>query len=342
MKRTLIILSLSWLTCLPAWSQDPVFSQFYTSSLYLNPALSGFEKDVVFGINYRTQWAGVNLPFKTFHFSAIHPIIQQGIKSKHLGAVGATLFSDEAGPNREVISQGFSLASTYNFHLSRKGNHIIATALQFGVIQRIMNMNALQWSSQYSSALGYDRSLPGEELIGDRVTSPVINAGAVWRLVADSYFEPMKMYYQGFAVSNINKPKGFLRDQREISALLYKIHGGYLHTFSNGFEVSPNYLIQHQNSTQINVGGYGAYTLPAVTSKNLTDVKVIIGFWYRLRDSFIMTTGLATSSWNLGFSYDANSSSLERSFEGANAFEFSFAYKINIIKEMKTFSTPLL
>ena len=186
MKRTLIILSLSWLTCLPAWSQDPVCSQFYTSSLYLNPALSGFEKDVVFGINYRTQWAGVNLPFRTFQFSAIHPIIQQGIKSKHLGGVGATLFSDEAGPNREAISQGFSLASTYTFHLSRKGNHIIATALQFGVIQRIMNMNALQWSSQYSSALGYDRSLPGEELIGDRVTSPVINAGAAGGAAAAS------------------------------------------------------------------------------------------------------------------------------------------------------------
>jgi hypothetical protein len=41
-------------------AQDPVFSQFYTSSMFLNPALSGFEKDVVLGLNYRSQWTGVN------------------------------------------------------------------------------------------------------------------------------------------------------------------------------------------------------------------------------------------------------------------------------------------
>lgn len=342
MRKLIFILSLTFAAIQSAWSQDPVFSQFYTSSLYLNPALSGLEKDIVLGFNYRSQWASVNLPFKTFQFSAIHPIIQQGIRSKHLGGFGATLFSDEAGPNREVVSQGFSVASSYNFHLNRNGNHLIATALQIGVIQRIMNMDALQWSSQYSSILGYDNSLPGENLISDRVITPVINAGAVWRLVVDNHFQPMKMYYQGFAVSNLNRPKGFFLDHRETSAILYKMHGGYLHTFSNGFEISPNYLIQYQKETQINIGGYGAYSMPAVTSKTITDLKVSVGFWYRLEDSFIITTGINTSLWNIGFSYDANSSSLERSFEGANAFEFSFAYKINIMKEMKKFSTPLL
>jgi type IX secretion system PorP/SprF family membrane protein len=340
--RSVIIILTVILGVQGARAQDPVFSQFYTSSLYLNPALSGLEKDVVFGINYRTQWAGVNLPFKTFQVSAIHPIIKQGIRTKHLGGFGGTLFSDEAGPNREVVSQGFSLASSYNFHLNRNGNHLIATALQFGVLQRQINMDALQWSSQYSATLGYDRTLPGENLIADRVTSPVINAGAVWRLIVDNHFQPVKMYFNGFAVSNINRPRGFFLDGKETPAILYKIHGGYLHTFSNGFEFSPNYLIQHQKKTEINVGGYAAYTLPVVTSKNIKDLKVSFGLWYRIDDSFITTTGVNTSLWNFGFSYDANSSSLQRSFQGANAFEFSFAYKISIMKEMKKFSTPLL
>jgi len=342
MKEFKIILVLSLFAAGSIRAQDPVFSQFYTSSLYLNPALSGLEKDIVFGINYRNQWAGVNLPFRTFQFSAIHPIMQQGIRNKHLGGFGGTLFSDEAGPNREVSTQGFSLASSYNFHLNRNGNHLIATALQFGVLQRRINMDAMQWSSQYSSSLGYDPSLPGETLIADQVTSPVIHAGLVWRLVIDNRFQPMKIFYNGFAVSNLNRPKGFFLDQRETSSILYKVHGGYVHNFASGFEVSPNYLVQHQKDTQINVGGYGAYTLPSVSSKTLTDLKLSLGFWYRVDDSFIVTTGISTSSWNVGFSYDANSSSLERNFQGANAFEFSFAYKINILKGVRKFSTPLI
>ena len=338
----LVILSMNVSAMATVDAQDPVFSQFYTSSLYLNPALSGLENDVVLSMNYRSQWAGVNLPFRTFQFSAIHPFIQQGVRSKHLGGFGATLFSDEAGPNREIISQGFSVASSYNFHLNRNGNHLIATALQFGVIQKQVNLDALQWSSQYSSVIGYDPSLPGENLISERVTSPVINAGLMWRFVMTNRFQPVKIFYQGFAVSNLNRPKGFFLDERDASSLLYKAHGGYLHSFSNGFEVSPNYLIQYQHRAQINIGGYGAYALPAVTSGNITDLKVSLGFWYRIDDSVILTTGMSTAAWNAGFSYDANSSSLERSFQGANTFEFSFAYRIKIRKEVRKFSTPLM
>lgn len=343
MKKTIsIIIGLTLFVLQNIQCQSPVFSQFYTSGMYLNPALSGLEKNIVLGMNYRSQWAGINLPFKTFQFSAIHPILQHGARTKHLGGVGGSVFSDEAGPNREFLSHGFSVASSYNFHLSRTGNHLIATALQLGVNQRRINTNALQWSSQYSAALGYDRSLPGEKnMITDRITSPAINAGIVWRLVVDEYFKPATTYYQGFALSNLNRPNGFFQDGNA-SSILYKLHGGFLKSFKTGFEFSPNYLIQYQNLLQINLGAYGAYSLSEVISKPLSPIKISLGLWYRVMDSFIVTTGLSTPQWDAGFSYDANTSSMERSFHGANAFEFSFAYKINIIKEFKRFSSPLI
>lgn len=340
--RKVLLISSFCLSALVAQAQDPVFSQFYTSSLYLNPALSGLEKDIVLGMNYRSQWSAVNLPFRTFQFSALHPIIQQGVRNKHLGGFGATLFSDEAGPNREIVSQGISVASSYNFHFNRSGNHLLAAALQFGVLQRQINMDALQWSSQYSAVLGFDPSLPGEELASERVTMPVINAGLVWRLVIDNRIEPVKMFYQGLAVSNINRPRGFHPNEKGAVNILYKLHGGYVHAFSNGFEFSPNYLIQHQQSTQFNLGAYGAYSLSAMSARTLTKIKVSVGMWYRIRDSYIVTMGLSTPSWNAGVSYDANTSSLERNFQGANAFEVSFAYRIRILKAVTKFSTPLL
>lgn len=342
MQRLIIILILNICGVAFTRAQDPVFSQFYSSSLYLNPALSGLEKDVVIGMNYRSQWTGVNLPFKTFQVSALYPILQQGVRSKHLGGFGATVFSDEAGPQREIRSQGVSFASSYNFHLNRSGNHLLAAGLQFGVIHRRINMDALQWSSQYSPAYGYDASLPGEVLPSERVASPVINAGLMWRLVVDDGIQPVRMFYQGMAASNINRPRGFYVDENDAVSVLYKLHGGYLHTFNNGFELSPNYLLQHQQSTQVNVGAYGAYSLSAVMRGSAGVIKLSAGMWYRIDDSFIATMGLSTASWNAGFSYDDNSSSLDRNFAGANAFEISFAYRIQILKAVKKFSTPLL
>jgi hypothetical protein len=200
----------------------------------------------------------------------------------------------------------------------------------------------LQWSSQYSSLLGYDASMPGENLIADQVTTPVVNAGLAWQLVVDDMIKPMRMYYQGAAFSNLNRPKGFFEGTHEPASILIKIHGGYLRTFRNGLELSPNYLVQFQKTVQVNVGGYAAYALPRVSSKTLTDLKLSLGFWYRIQDSFIITTGLNTSAWSAGFSYDANNSSLSRNFGGANAFEISFSYRIHIVKGYKTFSSPLI
>ncbi|MBA4058472.1 MAG: hypothetical protein C0490_27390, partial [Marivirga sp.] len=60
-------------------AQSPVFSQYYASSLYLNPALSGLEKDIYFGMNYRSQWSNLGLPFNTFQFSFIKPLVKPGI-----------------------------------------------------------------------------------------------------------------------------------------------------------------------------------------------------------------------------------------------------------------------
>src|SRR5690606_16359111 len=177
MAKSLPIWLIYFLCTSVAHGQDPVFSQFYTSSLYLNPALAGLEKDIAIGMNYRSQWTSANVPFRTFQVSAIYPLVQQGVRIKHIESVGTTLLSDEAGPNREIVSQGLSLASAYNFHLNAAGNHLISTALQFGVLQKEIDMDALQWSSQYVTGLGYDPSLPGETLATERTTSAVIHGG---------------------------------------------------------------------------------------------------------------------------------------------------------------------
>ncbi len=328
-----------------AVSQAPVFSQYYSSGLYLNPALAGLEKDIYLGMNYRTQWGNLNLPFTTFQFSYIQPISRNGSPKRHVGGLGLSFLNDVAGSNKEFITQGISLALARNFQLNHLGNNILAIALQAGASQQRINYDDLRWSSQYSAFTGYDQSLPGEStLTNERVFNPILNAGLMW------YYHPRPKnlsvkstsIFNGVSVSNILRPDGFYLNSKDALSLLYKIHGGFTSAITRKIEVSPNYLVQLQDeSMQVNLGMYVGYTI--TTSRDISaGMKAIAGAWYRYQDAVIISVGLSNANWNLGFSYDSNVFSFGKAFGYGSAYELSLAYKIVSKSGYKRFSSPLI
>jgi type IX secretion system PorP/SprF family membrane protein len=336
------ILAFSTIDCK---AQAPVFSQYYSSALYLNPAMAGLEKDTYLGMNYRSQWSNLSLPFNTFQFSFIQPITKPGVRKKHLGGIGLTYYNDVAGANKEFVTQGVSLAFAHNIHLNRFGNNIISCAVQLGAGQQRINYDALRWSSQYSSFTGYDQALPGESLNNYQVFQPIVNAGMIW------YFTDKKSLsnrhtsiYNGFCVSNLVRSRGYYTQSNESLNLLLKAHGGFTSTISNSVDFSPNYLVQMQNKNiQFNIGSYIGYSVtnPRGLSKAGT-TKIQFGIWYRLHDAFIFSTGLSNAVWNLGFSYDSNITSLSRTVGNGSAYELSLGYRVVNRNGFKRFSSPLL
>jgi type IX secretion system PorP/SprF family membrane protein len=325
-------------------AQSPVFSQYYASSLYLNPALSGLEKDIYFGMNYRSQWSNLGLPFNTFQFSFIKPLVKPGIHVKHLGGLGASFLNDVAGPNKEFTTQSVAISGAYNFHLTRYGNNILSIGLQAGAMQQRINYDKLEWSTQYSPGVGFDGNLAGESGFNSQVFSPVLNAGLMWFYTTRGRLSfRTTSVFNGISVSNLIKPNSFVNDGTSIPVILYKVHGGMATVWNRKYEISPNYLIQYQNQNfQVNLGTYIGYYIHPPHLHNSKSTKVVVGAWYRLKDAFILSTGFSNRSWNLGFSYDSNISSLGRSFGYANAYEVSLAYKIVVNKGFKRFSSPLI
>ncbi len=349
MKRWVIISLIYTLTFLESeiYCQATVFSQYYASGLYLNPALAGLEKDTYMGMNYRSQWSNLSLPFNTFQFSFIQPLAKPGARRKHLGGLGISFLNDEAGTNKEFVTQGISVAAAHNFHLNRHGNNIVSAALQVGVNQHRVNFGALQWSSQYSSRDGFDPSLPGEPgMVSDQVFYPVLNAGVMWYYT--NKMRNLSHYstsiYNGISVSNIIPFNGFYMQSERDASILFKAHGGYSSTWTRKVEVSPNYLIQLQdNNFQVNMGMYVGYTVsnPRLSSK-AGNTKVLLGLWYRMEDAFIISTGISNSIWNIGFSYDSNVFHLSKAFGYGSAYELSLAYRIVNKGGFKRFSSPLI
>ncbi|CAN5354752.1 hypothetical protein BH10BAC4_BH10BAC4_09150 [soil metagenome] len=347
MKSLLIISFLLFLLPRAVEAQAPVFSQYYATGLYLNPALAGLEKDTYLGINYRSQWSNLSLPFATFQFSFIQPITKQGSRKKHLGGFGLSYFNDVAGANKEFTTRGVSLAIAHNFHLTKYGNNIISTAIQIGATQQQINYNSLQWSSQYSSFTGFDQTLPGETgIANDKIFRPVVNIGAMWYYTDKqrnlSHYSTS--IYNGVSISNLIPATGFFLNSKSASSILYKINGGFTSTWSRKIELSPNYIIQLQdNNFQINLGAYIGYSIISPRGVSKTgNTKIIAGAWYRLNDAFVVSTGLTNNLWNVGFSYDSNIFALSKTFGYGNAFEFSLAHRLPTKNGFKRFSSPLI
>nr|MDQ3393271.1 PorP/SprF family type IX secretion system membrane protein [Bacteroidota bacterium] len=148
-KISFILITWNGFSTTSLFSQDPKFSQYYAAPLYLNPALNGLEKDVYFGVNFRSQWKSIDLPYTTSQFSFIYPLYKKGVVYRHLGGLGLSLFNDLAGGHGGIKTFGFQLSGAYNYSLPYNTNHNISFGAQAGFYQKSINFNDLRWGSQY-------------------------------------------------------------------------------------------------------------------------------------------------------------------------------------------------
>lgn len=329
-------------------AQDAHFSQYYAAPLYLNPALTGLEKDIVVGLNYRSQWNSLGFPYTTGQFSIIHPIFKKGVDQEHLGGLGLSLYNDVSGDNGSFKTFGANLSGAYNYTMPFDKRHAISAGFQAGFYQRRLDVSELRWGSQYNSLIGFDDRMPGSGgNIAEQSMIPVVNAGIIWYYNPDEdkYLKSEFRAFGGIAASNINNPdESLYQDGSSNLPVLYKLHGGIDLKIVRGVKISPNILVMHQGYLyQVNIGNYltvDVFNNPYTKLANQT--KVLLGVWHRVNDAFIFSTGLQTKNVTAGISYDINSSSLRQQTRGRGAMEISVSYRIIKGNNIRRTSTPLL
>ena len=332
--------------CLHA--QNPYFSQYYASPLYLNPALSGANREISFSVNHRTQWNSNNAPYEISQFSIMYPLLSKGARQNHLGGLGFSIYQDIAGEGGILKTLGISGSGSYRLSLNE--SNTILLGLQAGIIQKRVDFSNLRWGSQYDNIIGYDdRITPSIGDFNESTLFPVFDAGFFWHYTnqSPSYNMPSRGWalFSGFTASNINQPdESFLKDGKSRLPMLFKLHGGLDYRTSRTLKISPNYMLMYQNgNTQYNVGTYLTYTfISDAYSRNPKVFDMQIGAWHRINDGFIFMAGGSGRNFSLGFSYDINTSSLRYDNLGKSSYEISIKYKIKKGKEIRKFSTPLM
>lgn len=325
-----------------AQSQDPLFSQYYASSLYLNPAMAGQEPTPTFSSNYRQQWRSIVIPYVTTQASFIIPFFaKRAGKELHVGGVGLSFYNDRAGDGN-FKTTGINLNGAYNLYFSHDERQSITFGVQAGFIQKRVDYTNLEWGSQYNPYIGYDATVNPGIGVNSGKTYPDIGAGIIYNYRGSRLVQDPVTGFAGFSAFHLNNPnESFYKTLIARLPVLYKIHGGINIKASNKVEISPNVLLMMQgNNKLLNGGTYLTYTMFDEKIKSLKPTDIIFGAWYRLGDAFIFSTGLSSDIYTLGFSYDFNNSNLRSSTQGRGAFEISLTVRQIKEKKYRRFNTP--
>jgi type IX secretion system PorP/SprF family membrane protein len=324
-------------------AQDATFSQYYGSSLFLNPALVGNYESLTFNSSFRSQWQSIVDPYTTSQISLMAPLKGGRYHKTKYGGIGATVFNDVAG-NGNFKTTGIMGSFAYNKSLDRKNLRVLSFGGQVGVIQKQVDFSNLEWGSQYNPFVGFDGTVnPSEAGFDNRIWYPNVNLGFMF------YYNPTRTYlftgmssYSGLVVSNVIRPnESFIQDERSALPLLIKYHGGFEVHASTKVNISPNILIQYQaQNYQINGGVYITYRLFNTPLGVLAKTDLIMGAWYRYGDAAIISMGLDNRYYTIGFSYDYNASTLNNVTSGRGAYEITLTLRKVKEARRRRFSTP--
>jgi type IX secretion system PorP/SprF family membrane protein len=290
------------------FGQDPLFSQFYSNPLYLNPALTGTTDLPRATVNYRNQWPQKNGTYTTYSLSF------DGFIKKMNGGLGALLTHDRE-LNDIINTTNFSLF--YSYHIMLSPYSYITAGIQAGLIYKQLNTGNLVFPGMIDQSTGIiSGSLPA----GFESTSKTLPDFAVGAVGQSNDF------FWGASVHHLSQPDESLisGDQKGRLPLKYTLHfGGRTHKLHHGllskvFTVSPNVLYQQQGGfKQFNMGLY-------LVEKSLT-----LGAWYRNNltvrpDAVIALIGFTTGRFQAGYSFDFTLSRLSSMSYGSHEISMTF------------------
>ena len=279
-------------------AQDPVFSQFYSTPLMLNPAFAGTTYAPRIAASYRNEWptvADVGVAYSTYavSYDQFIPLINSGL--------GLIVSSDNAG---DGLLKTTSVGASYAYRIDVNDDFHLKIGLEAGFRQYNVDWDKLVFFDQLDRIEGNIN--PTNEIRPDMETQTIFDAST--GLLAYS-----SVFYGGISIHHLTTPdEGFLNVNSGLTEglpLRLSLHGGAQFIVKEGNKrrppsfISPNVLFLKQGDQgQVNLGAYYSMGL------------VFAGGWYRHAfgnpDAAIAMFGLQYEILKLGYSYDFTLSSL--------------------------------
>ena len=293
MKKLLYLTGL--LCCLHCslWAQDPVFSQFFSAPMQLNPALTGLSDAPTIYLNYRNQWSKINQAYATYSaaYSQFSPKLRSGF--------GINALADVQGNGIYTTSQ-FNFSYAYDIRFDE--NFYIRTGLEFGFVSKRLNWDKLIFLDQLDPTIGLSNPT-NEAMVQQSINYFDAGFGMVlhWNNI-----------HGGVSFKHINQPnEAFYQMQISDGQLPVRttLHAGAQipigahNKGKNNTFISPNLLfVKQRQFHQLNFGAYAQVQ------------DFFGGLFFRHAfgnsDALIMTLGLSKGVFKVAYSYDVTVSGL--------------------------------
>ena len=315
-KKILLLLFLVFLIT-GAKSQDHLYSQFYNSPNYLNPALNGqFDGDLRINMIYRSQWTNIVGPLAYYSLSIDYSIPRYG------GGIGLLVTKSSEGT---AYLSKTNASGIYSYSVTFE-NAVLSFGLQAGITNRKIDFNKLVFGDQ----IDQDGIIPGGITAASELQYNnrfFFDSGAGINLVWGNFMI-------GASGQHLNKPDETFTGSKSILPMRLNGHLSYKWNLDPYEEdESPALIPSVVYNTQANIRSVSA----GIQFKRR---GVNVGLWYRgdgkQHDAAVVSLILDLfvkkdyyDKVRFGFSHDAAISSLNYgktagTTEGALSYETTF------------------
>jgi len=329
------------------FSQDVHFSQYYSYSPNLNPALTGnFDGSYRVGAIYRNQWSS-NLKQHSFVTPGAFvdvPLFEGALRGDKVG-VGVFAMNDMSGSaGLSNLTAGLSLA--YHLAFGKSNQHTLSAGLQGAFVQKRIDPRKTTFFDQFDeiSWTGYNATT--ENLSRTSFMYGDFSAGLYWR----SHFSKLFSIQAGFSGYHLQSffggtDEAFLITGNNLSPLYARLNAdlGLEFTIKDKWIIAPEALYSLQGPSKklnqmqdIVVGSSFGYKFNT-GFRNKTNL--MLGVRYRLKDAVIPMVSVEFRNCRLGAAYDVTTSDLHLSNRHQGAFEICLIYTGESIRSFKANKT---
>lgn len=303
-------------------AQDPNFSQYHSSPMNINPALTSHgETNLRVLSNFRTQSIGIGASYNTLALSLDGKLKADEDYSSFLSSGGMIIQENAMGGAYKNTFVNGNLA--YHLTLDEKGNGL-SLGLGFIYDNTRIDLSKLSFDNQLTSS-GFNTVIPpGELFASNSNTSFSACAGLMYTFSNEDFYFNLG----GAGYRFIRTRNSILNDNAQYINPRYDLHANYGQNISDRANIDLSVL-------HVMKGGSSVTSLGALLSRRTgaedytTDAQhyLNLGLYYRSTGALIPYIGYEWGDLQLGATYDISVSGFSGAAITPKTFELSLSWK---------------